>query len=240
MHGGLPVLGFVWSRWHLGGCIASLPFGDHAYSLLRLRFAWPKWLRARYFPWLGFVRPRRCRQVHAALGSFGQTDGRRIALPRVRSAIFRVRGRHRLGSFGQDAYGAAPRRVRSAAPCCADPNAWGSLGQRTPTRSGACGQTAERSAVPPCLPPSTGRANEESQRGSRARPEHAPSRRSHDRRLQGRSAAEPFPITLRARHKLGYLHPMRAQMRFRRPRLHGCGARWRGLRNGRSQRADRG
>ena len=40
----------------------------------------------------------------------------------------------------------------------------------TPTRSGACGQKAWRSAVPPCLPPSWGQGDEESQRGSGARP----------------------------------------------------------------------
>ena len=235
------MLGFVWSRWHLSGRIASLPFGDHAYSLLRLRFAWPKWLRARCFPWLGFVRPRRCRQVHAALGSFGQTDARRLERPRVRSARLCRYRRNGLGSFGQDrARWGAPLWVRSAASCWGTRNASPSRGEDKPTRSGACGQTAGRSAGPPYWPPRKGQADEDTQPRRRVRPEPGASHRSHDRRLQGRSAAEPFPITLRARHKPAHLAAMRAQMGHRTPRLRVCGARGRELRNGRSRRRGRG
>jgi hypothetical protein len=175
------------------------------------------------------------------LGSFGQNVAPRVGWRRVRSAGLCRYRRNGSGSFGQDRVRwAAPLWVRSAASCWGTRNASPSRGEDKPTRSGACGQRDGRSAGPPYWPPRKGQADEDVQPRRRARPEPGASHRSLDRRLQGRSAAEPFPITLSARHKLGHLAAMRAQMGHRTPRLRVCGARGRELRNGRSRRRGRG
>jgi hypothetical protein len=133
-------------------------------------------------------------------------------------------------------------RVRSAALYCGNRNASGSFGQSTPTRSAGCGRKGARSAATPYLSPRKDQVDdkdqldEASQPGSGAEPERRSSPCSLHRRPCHRSAAEPNPKALRARHNLARLRPLRAQMQHQMPRWCVCAARGHGLRIGRAPR----
>ena len=125
------------------------------------------------------------------------------------------------------------------------PECLGSFGQSTPTRSAGCGRKGARSAATPYLSPRKDQVDDKdqldegSQPGSGAGPEGRSSPCSRHRRPCDRSAAEPYPEPLRARHNLGRLRPLRAPMQHQRPRWRACAARGHGLRNGRAPRRAR-
>jgi hypothetical protein len=166
-----------------------------------------------------------------------------IFAARVRSAKTVSAGLHGLGFVwprSRKSDGAA--RVRSAALYSGNRNASGSFGQSTPTRSAGCGRKGARSAATPYLSPRKDQVDDKdqldegSEPGSDAGPEHRSAARSRHRPPCHRSAAEPNPKALPARHNLGRLRPLRAQIQHQMPRWRVCAARGHGLRNGRAPR----